>query len=140
MSVSEIEPILSVSMALSIERICSHRATDPPILKPQLRTVGVLILVVGWNPAPNRASSGHYAHCQLLRKGAKPTRYCREWWQIPPLWTPARAARPAASLIPIYGIEPASASRAPVAAPGTSSWPRLIHFVHLCRHNQWCII
>jgi len=30
-----------------------------------------LILVVGRNPAPNRASSGHYDRCELLRTAAE---------------------------------------------------------------------
>ena len=35
-SVSDIEPILSASRVLSIERTCSHRATDPPF-KPTFK-------------------------------------------------------------------------------------------------------
>ena len=31
LSVSDIEPILSDSLLLSIERICSQRATEPPL-------------------------------------------------------------------------------------------------------------
>ena len=39
--------------------------------KPQPRTVGVSILVVGWNPASNLSNSAPYNRFEFLRKGAE---------------------------------------------------------------------
>ena len=52
--------------------------------KPQPRTVGVSLLVVGRNLAPNLSNSAPYNRFELLRKGAESSPCCWQSYQFPP--------------------------------------------------------